>query len=371
MIKKKRTKDGRLRYLASVKIKGSRVYSTCDSMADAQRWVNQARFKRDKNLSFSTEPVTIDRMFTAYETYALQKLRAPNTLRVAKQRFHAYIQPFFRGFDMRNVEVEQLETFLQLCQDGKMLEGGGPLSAATCNRIRSLLSVMFRIAVRKRLFGGAFKTNPFDVIETMTEQRPPIEYWTFEERENFLKSNEEDYFFPLFVIGIETGLRIGELVALHAEQVDRTIHILTVDRQYNEDKKKILRSTKSRKMRHIALTPMVREVLYPLLDRGQVFSRIDGAPLLPNFVRKKVMPEACARAQVKDIGPHGLRHTFSAHYLMRGGKLFDLSNILGHSSTKITEEYYAHFDLEHVHRRMNVISREGNLIQANFGGGVT
>jgi len=247
-----------------------------------------------------------------------------------------------------------------------------PLKAATCNRIRSLLAVMYSTAIKKRHHGGAFSRNPFDSIEPMLEQRPPIEYWSFEDKEKFLKANQDSHYFPFFLTCLLTGVRVGEGVAIGDEQIDQAIDLLTVDRQYNETDKRVVSTTKGRKFRHISLTQEVKEILYPKLGGGSIFTRHDGAPLLPNYVRQFVMPEACLKAEVKDIGPHGLRHTFAAHYLMNGGTLWDLSKILGHSSIKITEEYYAHFDLEHVRKRMKVVTRRGNVIQAEFsaaGGG--
>lgn len=369
MIKRRKTKDGKNRYQASVKIQGSRVYRTCETLDDAQRWKNSIRFKRDRNLSVSDEPVSVDMMFANYEAFAEAKGKAPNTLRAARQRFHAYIKPFFGGHDMRTVEVEEIEAFLALCRGGQMSETGKALSPATCNRIRSLLSVMFSTAIKKRSFGRAFTQNPFTSIEKLSEGRRLVKYWTFEEAERFLEANRDSFYYPFFLTVLQTGMRVGEAVAVTDEQVDQKIDMLAVDRQYNEALKKILPTTKGNDFRHIALTPEVVELLYPLLGRGRVFTRTDGAPLLPNYVRKFVMPQACAKAEVKDIGPHGLRHTFAAHYLMKGGTLWDLSKILGHSSTKVTEGYYAHFDLEHVRNRMAVVTRRGNLIQANFAAG--
>jgi integrase len=34
---------------------------------------------------------------------------------------------------------------------------------------------------------------------------------------------------------------------------------------------------------------------------------------------------------------HDLRHTFASWYMMNGGDLYELANILGHSSIKMTE----------------------------------
>lgn len=42
----------------------------------------------------------------------------------------------------------------------------------------------------------------------------------------------------------------------------------------------------------------------------------------------------------KDIHPHQLRNNFAKKFLMSGGDIYTLSQILGHSSVKVTEECY-------------------------------
>ena len=41
---------------------------------------------------------------------------------------------------------------------------------------------------------------------------------------------------------------------------------------------------------------------------------------------------------------HDLRHKFAVDYLRRGGNIYDLQRILGHSSIKTTELYLDHLD---------------------------
>lgn len=48
-----------------------------------------------------------------------------------------------------------------------------------------------------------------------------------------------------------------------------------------------------------------------------------------------------ARCDVSDCRPHRLRDTFAVRALLRGVQLDDLSRLLGHSSVKVTEMYYA------------------------------
>ena len=48
-----------------------------------------------------------------------------------------------------------------------------------------------------------------------------------------------------------------------------------------------------------------------------------------------------ARCGIADCRPHRLRDTFADRKLLAGFQLEDVSRLLGHSSVKVTEAYYA------------------------------
>jgi integrase/recombinase XerD len=54
-----------------------------------------------------------------------------------------------------------------------------------------------------------------------------------------------------------------------------------------------------------------------------------------------LMQSIGARCGVDDCRPHRLRDTFAVRALLRGVSLEDVSRLLGHSSVKVTELYYA------------------------------
>lgn len=53
-------------------------------------------------------------------------------------------------------------------------------------------------------------------------------------------------------------------------------------------------------------------------------------------------------------GPHVLRHSFASHFLQRCPDLFLLAQILGHSTTKVTE-LYSHLLPGHMDRAKNIV----------------
>jgi hypothetical protein len=62
-----------------------------------------------------------------------------------------------------------------------------------------------------------------------------------------------------------------------------------------------------------------------------------------------------ARAGINDFRPHDLRHTFVSHYLMRGGSLKGLKEILDHKEIKMTMRY-AHLSREFVKEGIQILN---------------
>jgi integrase len=72
-----------------------------------------------------------------------------------------------------------------------------------------------------------------------------------------------------------------------------------------------------------------------------VFTRIDGDPLWPDFVTKSV-GRLVAKAGIRRITFHGLRHTHATDLLRAGVHPKIASERLGHASIAITMDTYSH-----------------------------
>ncbi len=63
----------------------------------------------------------------------------------------------------------------------------------------------------------------------------------------------------------------------------------------------------------------------------------------------------CKKAELKRIRLHDLRHTFASHWVMNGGSLEDLKEVLGHSTIAMTQKY-AHLSPDHLALKANTVS---------------
>lgn len=165
----------------------------------------------------------------------------------------------------------------------------------------------------------------------------------------------------LLVILINTGMRVGELLALSWPDVDLCRRLITIDKnaiivkERNEQKenhyKQIIQdSTKTSSgirtipMNNEAYAAFVRlAALYG--KRGLIAKTRNGKPLLVGNV-ERTLKRVLQNLNFPEDGwynVHALRHSFATALLAKGADIKKVSEILGHSSVQITYDYYIHF----------------------------
>ena len=77
------------------------------------------------------------------------------------------------------------------------------------------------------------------------------------------------------------------------------------------------------------------------LDLDLVFAHVDGRPLNPATV-SRAFDGLVKEAGVPKLTLHGLRHTFATLTLLDGIPSKVVAEVLGHSSTRVTEDLYQH-----------------------------
>ncbi|MCB7128459.1 MAG: tyrosine-type recombinase/integrase, partial [Candidatus Brocadiales bacterium] len=83
-----------------------------------------------------------------------------------------------------------------------------------------------------------------------------------------------------------------------------------------------------------------------LTKSGRPLRREDVWRIVKNYAKK---------AGIKEISPHGLRHSFATHLLERGADLRSVQEMLGHSNIATTQTY-THIErqhLKHIHKKFH------------------
>jgi site-specific recombinase XerD len=81
-----------------------------------------------------------------------------------------------------------------------------------------------------------------------------------------------------------------------------------------------------------------------------LFLTLDGRPLTKNSV-KMIFQRMAVKSGVKRLHPHLCRHTFATNYLINGGDVFSLQQILGHTTLEMVRRYVTlastHVNVQH------------------------
>jgi len=166
-----------------------------------------------------------------------------------------------------------------------------------------------------------------------------------------LESTRTTRYGPLWTILVTTGLRISEALGLAWSDVDSAIHVRhALAREHGEWVRRPPKTAKGR--RTIPLTPLGIEALraqreQQAADRGAVtldglvFTTERGAPIHATNLLPKLRADLAAAGLAK-VGLHDLRHSCATVLFAAGVPLPVISDILGHSTIRITSDLYRH-----------------------------
>ena len=222
----------------------------------------------------------------------------------------------------------------------KQREGYAPQTLA---HFRNLLSKLFSTAVNWEWM----EANPAQNIGLPPmERRRAARLLTPEEINKLARSLAEPVR-TIFLLGVLTGLRIGELLGLQVQDVETTHALLSVRRDVYRGHVGTPKTPGS--VRQIPLASSLVSVLRDWLrirptGSNWLFPSARGTPLRDrNLMRRHLWP-ACARLVIPRFGWHSLRHTFSTYNGNAGVAVPVLQSLLGHASPETTMVYTHPFE---------------------------
>jgi integrase/recombinase XerD len=233
----------------------------------------------------------------------------------------------------------------------RMRERG--LKATGCNAvIRALNAYMHWSSGAERKCGAgcthpriAQLKEPQNILPTLTEaQVKLLVNWkplSFHDRRLHL----------LALLLLDTGARISEALSLHVSDVDMDNLLVTVN-------------GKGRKQRVIPFSFALRKAIFRFVaDFNQtdlLFTTTAGVPVR-RMTALRSIKLLCRKLGFNPPARtvHAFRHTFSINYLRRGGSVFHLQKVLGHSTLEMTRRYanLVTADLQAVHERVSLLSK--------------
>ena len=144
-----------------------------------------------------------------------------------------------------------------------------------------------------------------------------------------------------------SGIRVGELVGLDIDDLDRGRRVVRVLGKGRKERTVPYGAPAAAALEswlHLGRPLLAREGSGPALFLGVRGRRMD-----PRAVRRVVHEALQALEGVPDLGPHGLRHSAATHLLEGGADLRSVQEMLGHASLATTQ-IYTHVSVERLRR---------------------
>jgi integrase len=265
-----------------------------------------------------------------------------------KSYLDLHVKPFFgasRLTEISHAEVQQLVTHISQSTER-------PLSANTVRKITTMLSTLFKSAIKNNLI----RVNPARELELPKVNKPKIDLPDKGDVLAILEQAPADLK-ALFILEVTAGLRRREILALQWQDVDWFNEVLQVWRAIVKAKaddgahawKYTIGPPKSGKPRTVGLAPEALNSLVALKHTSRpesaeawIFPR-NGTFCDPGYFTKRVAMPLIKRAtqgRVKRF--HDLRHFFVSGLGKQGADIKYVQEQVGHASIKTTMDTYGH-----------------------------
>ena len=301
----------------------------------------------DDSLPPPDTTMTVAQLLTRWRDDVLRHQVAPSTADNYESIAMQHIAPALGRKKVAKLTAAEVDHLLST----KLDEG---LSASTVRRIRAVISQALDQGVR----WGIVSRNVATLTRGPRIVRREGRTLSPEEARRLLEALHGHRREALYTLMLSTGLRRGEALGLKWDDLDLESGVLLVRRQLTREGGQLRTSdTKTlRSRRAVDLpAPLVSILRKHRADQaadrlklgsawqetGYVFTTSIGTPFDPRNMYREFQ-SICISAGLGKWHPHELRHSAASLMLAQGVKLQVVSEVLGHSSIRMTADVYGH-----------------------------
>lgn len=328
-VKVRATKGGK--YLVDVRLRLSdgtrvreRLVSPLTGKSASERW-GQDRIAH--LLKHGKDAPKVVPTFAEFEKEFVEKYVAPNNkpseAESKRNILATHLVPAFGSMRLDEIGPKQIEEY----KAAKVKAG------AAKKTINNQLGVLGKI-LRTAAAWGEIPKAP--AILRMKLGDTGFDFLTFEEATR-LVDGADGFWKTMMLVGLRTGLRLGELRALRWIDVDLSSGLLRVRQAAWRG---IIGTPKGGKSREIPLSAEALAALRAMRHlRGEFVFCHEGGEMLTHNEPTRPLWRACKRAGLRPIGWHVLRHSFASHLVMRGVTMKATQELMGHTTMAQTMRY--------------------------------
>lgn len=269
-----------------------------------------------------------------------------------KNTIENHIKPELGTIKVKSISASIIQEYLKAKSENGRIDKTGGLS----NKSLSDILVIIKETLK---FGNVYDTS-INKLRASTSQKHKSTRVLNEEEQTSLTVtllNDTDIYKMGVLICLYTGIRIGELCALKWSDISLENKVISINKTLQRlpdtnpgaNTKTTLFITEPKSDSGNRIIP-IPEFLYTIIlpfkkqDDMNVIST-EQKPLIEPRTMQNYFKKYLAESNILDANFHSLRHTFATRCIEVGFDIKTLSEILGHSSVKITLDRYVHSSL--------------------------
>jgi integrase len=307
-----------------------------------------------------------------WETWASTQVSA-KTLERYKELAKHHVRPHLGSAKVQKLRAVNFAELYGKLQQSKA-DGGAGLAPRTVGHVHRLMHRVLGHAVK----WGVIANNPVASAEPPRVQRAEIEILAPDQVKIVLKALRDGPLYPVAVVGLATGMRRGEIVALRWSDLDLDQGKIRVERSLEQTNAGLAFKAPKTKAgrRSISIPTSIVTELRTHWRRQQeqrlslglgkaasddlAFARHDGTPWPPDSLTAD-WARAIRILKLPKVTLHALRHTHVSQLIASGLDVVTVSRRIGHSNPTVTLGVYAHLF-------GNTDERAANVVEAAMAG---
>lgn len=334
-IRDKNTLEERQKKLSGFKTKAEAKHGYSVFVTEKCEVLNE---KPRKKQASTAESLIIDTLSQAYFASLSNQLK-DSTIYEKQKIFDLIILPRFGNMDIRDITTQELYKWQDELWAKKNPRTGKPYAFKYLSKIRTYFSAFLSWCAARY---PEAQNNLLSVQKP--KRRTPqakMQFWTRDEFEQFIHYVKSPTYHAIFTTLFFTGRRKGEVLALSPEDIDLekgTINFnKSITRKTLDDSTYNITSTKTE---IVSSTPICKTLLNELksYEGGSPFYFGGEDPIIDNTLRRH-FNKACAKAGVKQIRIHDLRHSFVSMCIHLGATIPVVADLIGDTIAQVTKTY--------------------------------
>lgn len=276
----------------------------------------------------------------------------PGTVESKDGRFKVTILPYVGELNIADITPAHVRQW-----QNKMMQ---QYSITTQRQVQAQLSAIFNFAVK---FYG-LRRNPARIAGCIGSVKSGrLDYWTLEEFNKAIACEENASCRTAFIVLFYSGLRVGELLALHLDDYNREEKTITVSKTLTRVKGGLIITTPQTEKSN-------RTIKLPLIAAKQLEQHIatlyepkGGDRIFFSLNHQKLgicLKQDAEKAGVKKIRVHDLRHSHASLLINNNVNIKAVSDRLGHEDIQTTLNVYSHL---YEQQQSNIADLLDNLLK--------